>query len=521
MTEKKTLLLVEDEAILALAESAMLRRRGYDVRVARNGEESVAKVQEDPEVELVLMDIDLGPGIDGTEAASRILAIRDLPVVFLSSHSEPEIVARTETITSYGYILKSAGDTVLDASIKMAFRLHDMQRRLREKEEALGHERQMLTLVLENIAGLVAYLGTDERYIYTNNRYATHFGRDIDRIRGEHSRSVLGQQLYDDVAPYVLEALSGKRVSFEQTRPDAEGTRRTILVTYVPDIAEEGVVKGFFSLGVDITDRKNAELEIIESREQLRAILNSIGDGVIVTDRGARITGMNPMAEKLTGWPIDNARGNEIEQVFPIVDVRTGVRCENPLLQAMSEDRILALSNHTVLLSRDGFRRHIADSGAPVHDADGHVEGGVMVFRDVTSDYKVQERLRTSEQRLRDVFDAMLEGVVLHEIVADDSGEPVDYRIIDCNPRFEAITGIPRQHAVGKLATALYGVPEAPYLSDYVRVVRTGEAFRFRTRFEPMDREFSISVIPWGRQGFATVFFDVSSYLRPGETDPR
>ena len=87
-----------------------------------------------PRIDLVLMDINLGEGMDGTEAAQRILAMRDIPLVFLSSHTEPEVVARTEGITNYGYIVKNSGPTVLFMSIKMAFKLHEARQELEASE---------------------------------------------------------------------------------------------------------------------------------------------------------------------------------------------------------------------------------------------------------------------------------------------------------------------------------------------------------------------------------------------------
>ncbi len=133
-SQTPTILLVEDEPLVALAEKKTLKSFGYRVLVVSSGEDAVAAVKQNPEIDLILMDIDLGEGIDGTEAAERILALRDLPLVFLSGHTEPEYVERTEGITSYGYIVKNSGNTVLDASIKMAFRLFDAHRRLRDSE---------------------------------------------------------------------------------------------------------------------------------------------------------------------------------------------------------------------------------------------------------------------------------------------------------------------------------------------------------------------------------------------------
>lgn len=83
------------------------------------------------------MDIDLGSGIDGTQTAALILAERDIPIVFLSSHTAPEVVEKTEKITSYGYVVKNSNIAVLDASIKMAFKLFDAKQVLSAKEEVL------------------------------------------------------------------------------------------------------------------------------------------------------------------------------------------------------------------------------------------------------------------------------------------------------------------------------------------------------------------------------------------------
>lgn len=97
-----TILLVEDEAIIALAEKAMLERHGYAVLVARSGEEAVSVADSGRELSLILMDINLGAGMDGTQAAELILSRRDIPLAFLSSHTEPEVVDKTEGITCTG-----------------------------------------------------------------------------------------------------------------------------------------------------------------------------------------------------------------------------------------------------------------------------------------------------------------------------------------------------------------------------------------------------------------------------------
>lgn len=150
-----TLLLVEDEAIIALAEQQTLQRNGYEVRVVHSGKAAIAAAAEEPYPDLILMDIDLGNGMKGTEAAQQILRDRPVPLVFLSSHTDPEIVNLTEGITSYGYVLKNSGETVLLASIRMAFRLRASYMALQEKTAELQQTTEELRVANEELQ--VAY----------------------------------------------------------------------------------------------------------------------------------------------------------------------------------------------------------------------------------------------------------------------------------------------------------------------------------------------------------------------------
>ncbi len=132
---KKTILLVEDESIPGIMTSKTLEDYGYAVILVRSGEKAVVKTL-DSDIDLILMDINLGDGIDGTEAARRILMEKDIPIVFHTSHAEEEYVNRVREITRYGYVIKNSGDFVLHSSVEMAFELFEAHRetRLRERE---------------------------------------------------------------------------------------------------------------------------------------------------------------------------------------------------------------------------------------------------------------------------------------------------------------------------------------------------------------------------------------------------
>jgi CheY-like chemotaxis protein len=113
MSRASSLLLVEDQVLIALGQAKQLESLGYSVVMAHSSAQALEQVKAHADgLDLILMDIDLGSGKDGTETAREILAEWDIPIVFLSSHTERDIVEKTESITSYGYVVKSTGLTV-------------------------------------------------------------------------------------------------------------------------------------------------------------------------------------------------------------------------------------------------------------------------------------------------------------------------------------------------------------------------------------------------------------------------
>jgi PAS domain S-box-containing protein len=135
------------------------------------------------------------------------------------------------------------------------------------------------------------------------------------------------------------------------------------------------------------------------SEEHLSVTLNSIGDAVIATDALARVALMNPVAEKLTGWSAAEATGRPIGEVLNIINQSTRQPAAIPVMETLASGVILSLSNHTVLISRDGGEYPIADSCAPIRGSDGKVAGAVLVFRDISEEYATQQALRDSESR--------------------------------------------------------------------------------------------------------------------------
>ncbi len=141
-------------------------------------------------------------------------------------------------------------------------------------------------------------------------------------------------------------------------------------------------VSDIMALGIE---RRRAEALEQVARSSLATTLMSIGDAVIATDTAGNVTFMNPVAETLTGWRLDEARGMELQNVFRIVNERTRKEVESPAAKVLRQGIVVGLANHTVLLGRSGTQIPIDDSGAPIRDDQGRLTGVVLVFRDVTA----------------------------------------------------------------------------------------------------------------------------------------
>jgi PAS domain S-box-containing protein len=275
---------------------------------------------------------------------------------------------------------------------------------------------------------------------------------------------------------------------------------------------------------VSLLFRRRKELErmirdhtaaLRESEERLSATLRSIGDGVIACDRQGRVTSLNHVAEILTGWESAEAEGRPVEEVFRIVHGQSRVEAVNPVARALRQGVHVEMDNHTALISREGAERQIADSCAPIRGAAGDVIGAVLVFRDITGEYRRSEQLRESEEKNRLLTEHAISGIAVHEIILDAAGMPRDFVFLSANPAFETHTGLQVADVLGRRASeVLPGIEKTLFIETYGRVALTGEPVSFEHYYEPVGRHFFINAYRVGEGRFATVFNDITKRKR-------
>src|SRR5439155_11034434 len=180
--------------------------------------------------------------------------------------------------------------------------------------------------------------------------------------------------------------------------------------------------------------------------------IKSIGDAVMVTDTQGRITLMNPMAEKLTGWKSADAAGKPLTEVYQTVSAETRERIESLIAEALREGVVVGLTNRAVLVSRTGAETPIDDSAAPIRDNAGQITGVVLTFRDVSERQRVEQALQESEERFR----LLVEGVQDYAIFRLD---PLGC-VTSWNSGAERLMGYHAHEILGASLTKLFTAPD-------------------------------------------------------------
>jgi len=351
MNEKKQklILLVEDEAIIAMSQKMFLERYGYKVVTINTGEKAVEILTKDTEIELaflpeskkaplevfgyqvvlantaekaveifkqnddidlVLMDIDLGKGMDGTQAAEIILKQRDIPILFLSNHTEPEVVSKTEKITSYGYVVKNSTITVLDASIKMAFKLFDAYKKLEtelcerkktdEKLRAseIRYRRLFETtkegiLILDAATGmivevnpfLISLLGYSHAVFMGKAIWDIGFLKDIVGNKGKFLE--LQKSDYVRYENLPLETAGGKIIDVEFISNAYQVGDSRVIQCNIRDITERKEI----AEGLEKTRKEFAILKAAadDTSEFSQSVINTVREPLIVLDKDLRV----------------------------------------------------------------------------------------------------------------------------------------------------------------------------------------------------------------------------------------
>jgi PAS domain S-box-containing protein len=220
---------------------------------------------------------------------------------------------------------------------------------------------------------------------------------DVFQIFNERTR-----ELVDNPADLVMRTGHVVGLANHTVLRHRDGSERPIADSAAPIRDGEGNPAGAVLVFRDVTEERKAEDALAEQREWFETTLESIGDAVIATDVQGRVAFMNPIAEHLTGWNLDQASGRSCGDVFRIINEESRRPVESPVTRVLAEGVIVGLANHTTLIAADGTERPIDDSGAPIRNRSGRIVGVVLVFRDIGDRRRIDaERREVADERER------------------------------------------------------------------------------------------------------------------------
>lgn len=238
-------------------------------------------------------------------------------------------------------------------------------------------------------------------YGYTNQELTKKKITDINMLTSEQ------------VHKEMESARNEKKKQFFFRHRLANGEMRDVEV-YSGPIAVKGK-ELLYSIVHDISERRRVERALYNEKELFKVTIHSIGDGLLTTDKEGNITLLNKVAEEITGWTMEEAVGKSSNEVFNIVNGSTGICYEDPVKGVLKTGNTIELEENTVLISKNGLEKNIADSGAPIMDSSGNILGAVLVFCDVTDRKLVEKEVQQKNKELSELLKE-LESTQMHLI---------------------------------------------------------------------------------------------------------
>ena len=265
----------------------------------------------------------------------------------------------------------------------------------RKVERELKESEERLSVIFEASQAGIVLVAPDGSIGFANRRMAEMLGVEIDGLLGTRYLSWLHPSDREDGETQAARLGAGdiNSVTVERHYLRRDGSEFWGYLSGRRLENGDGSLRALVGCIVDVTELKSSQCALEREKERLAVTLRSIGDGVITVDTAARVVLLNRVAENLCGYRQKEACGLPLDQVFRVVDERTGIPRENSIARVLSSGAVVEQSGHGLLVSRDGRERSIIAKTAPILERDRQIPGAVLVFSDITERREIEEEL--------------------------------------------------------------------------------------------------------------------------------
>lgn len=270
--------------------------------------------------------------------------------------------------------LLSLADIVSLALIMRENAISDIQTHAAKLASLIEHSQDaIITKTLEGI--ITSWNPSAERL----------FGYSQQEVLGQNIRLLFPEERLAEETTFIEKIRNHQSVThFETNRKSKTGETIDVSISLSPLLDSENQLIGISKIIRDISRETQLRNALLHQHERLKVTMDSIGDAVITTDAIGIIDYLNPVAEKMTGWGLHEAIGQPLQAVFNIINEKSRLPCLDPVALCLSEKKVFALANDTVLINRQGIEFGIEDSAAPIRGRNNEILGVVLVFHDVT-----------------------------------------------------------------------------------------------------------------------------------------
>ncbi|MDM8529701.1 PAS domain S-box protein [Anaerolineales bacterium HSG25] len=529
---KGTILVIDDEPANLGVLFAQLEQAHFKMLIAEDGAGALKRVER-LKPDIILLDVRL-PDIDGFELCRHLKSkegLAGVPIIFLSAQMNTADKLKGLELSAVDYITKPFEAAEVVARVEKHLTIRNLQKQLEEKNAQLQQEiaeRKQAEESLresEKLLREAQHIGKLGHWVWDRDADTLIWSDEVYRIFGVQPDSFQpsAEAFEATIHPDDLEEFLSKRekmlrehqkMYIEHRIICSDGNVRHVAERTELNEDENGNVRRVMGIVQDITERKQIEEALQKSEERHRTLFETMALGVVYQDTSGNIISANPAAERILGLTLDQMQGRTsfdprwkavhedgsdfLGETHPaMVALKTGKRVMNVVMGIFHPNE---------------EKYHWIDICAIPEFKPGETAPYQVytTFSEFTKRKETEEALRQSEYRFHTLFEAMTEGVALHEVIYNESGAAVDYVVVDVNPVYGVHTGLAVTDITGRQASDIYGTSEPPYLDIYSRVAETGEPTQFETYFPPMEKHFAISVVSPEKGKFATIFEDVT-----------
>ncbi|HTP97272.1 MAG TPA: PAS domain S-box protein [Burkholderiales bacterium] len=250
----------------------------------------------------------------------------------------------------------------------------------RRSEETQQDDPATLRVIVDQMPAVIAYLDRDLRYRYHNKRFEEWTGLGAEHIAGRHIGEVLGQSVFDEIKPWVDQALAGRRAFFERSHVTRDGLHQRLETGLYPCFGADGTVVGYYVLIQDVTERARIEEALRQSEGHLRGIFEQAAVGIVKTDELGRFVQVNRRMCDMLGYSREEMLALDFRQVVHPDDLTLNVEQHRRLTSG--ESRTYTLEKRYI--RKDGTPVWSSTSVSRIDGADGEYRAAVAVIEDIS-----------------------------------------------------------------------------------------------------------------------------------------